>query len=164
MKTEKDWIEKVGAPAYSAIREMVLAAQCDYDRLEELRDEAEAHDGGREAWAKENEAEAEELAELEKEAGCCERREEAEQRIIEDPLSVQFRSGWVSSKEEMEPEEFNILLTTGGPAVRIVGEIRDGQPHRPRLEVQDWGKPWTEYFSAESEILEIYCTYFYFGE
>lgn len=134
----------------ASIREMVAALECDYDRLEELRDADERTD-----------EENEELAELQGAAGECEDREQAEQRIHEDPLSLLYRSGWVESKDDMEPEEFELLLTTGGPAVRILGEIRDGEPRRAWLEVQDWGKPWTRYYEAGcDELLMAYCRCF----
>lgn len=152
-----------------SVHDMVNALNCDYDRLEELKDLRDSwepanrkeHKAG---WAKCNPDEAEELAELESQAGECTDREEAETRIQEDPLSIEFRSGWVSSKSDMEPEEFCILLSTGGPASRIVGEIRDGHAHRPRLEVQDWGTVWTEFHHSQEDIeaLGAYCGQFCF--
>lgn len=58
-----------------------------------------------------------------------------------------------------------ILLCTGGPAVRIKGELSDNEPTRAWLEVQDWFKPWTEYFEAGlSEVLLTYSQQVYFGE
>lgn len=141
MSTEIDKdaeLQEIGRRAMESIAEMVAALECDYDRLEELRDERDSfeidedenaapdgpgHASAAEAWAAANPDEAEELAELEKAAGDCEDREEAERRIQEDPLSLEFRSGWVTSKDEMEPEEFKLLLSTGGPAVQIIGEI-----------------------------------------
>ena len=163
---ETDWVEQVGAPAYASIAEMVAALECDYDRLEELREERRAITDGEsdedlEAWDAEN---AERLAELEKAAGKCENREQAQQRIEEDALSVSVRSDWVCPGEDMAPCEFNILLATGGPAVRIVGDLDDNnEPCSARLEVQDWFKPWTEYVPADSDTLLAYCRCFYFG-
>lgn len=74
-----------------------------------------------------------------------------EERISEDPLSVQVRSGWKDLGEELEPEEYAILLCTGGPAVRIIGELDKGEPSNARIEYQDWGTSWTEYFPAPEE-------------
>lgn len=74
-----------------------------------------------------------------------------EEMILEDPLSVQVRSGWQSLGEKLEPEEYEILLCTGGPAVRIVGDLKDGEPHRARMEYQDWGTPWIEYSPTSEE-------------
>jgi len=88
------------------------------------------------------------------------------QAIDEDPLSVQVRSGWADSPEEFEAEEYEILLCTGGPACRITGELDRGQPHRARLEYQDWFTPWIEYLDMneeERESLLNYVQQFYFG-
>jgi hypothetical protein len=57
-----------------------------------------------------------------------------------------------------------ILLCTGGPAVRIVGELDRGTPCRAWLEYQDWGTPWTQYFGAKSDTLCEYAANFFFGE
>lgn len=43
--------------------------------------------------------------------------------IEEDALSVQVRSGWHSPGEKLEAAEYEVLLCTGGPAVRIVGAL-----------------------------------------
>lgn len=157
-------LKKTWQCAIDSIRDMVKALNCDYDRLEELRDMKEDYDPHENIVAWKDTEEAEELAELEDQAGDCTDRYDAETRIQEDPLSIEYRSGWVSSREDMEPEEFCILLSTGGPASRIVGEIRDGQAHRPRLEVQDWGTAWTEFQhnSEDIEALEAYCACFSF--
>lgn len=89
--------------------------------------------------------------------------ETAQQQILDDALSVRVRSGWVDAVTDFEAEEFEILLATGGPAVRIVGELDRGEPSRARLEVQDWGTPWTQYFPADSDTLLKYAGCFYFG-
>ena len=94
--------------------------------------------------------------------------EAIDQEIQEDPLSVQVRSDWEYPGREFEPAEFLIELSTGGPATRIVGELDQyKEPTRPRLQHQDWFKPWTEYLDATSdqdEALDWYCGMFYFGE
>lgn len=77
-------------------------------------------------------------------------KDAALEAIQEHPLSVLVRSGWYSMDgKEMgtkEPVEYEILLCTGGPAVRIQGDLDNyGQPKDARLEYQDWGTPWTEY-------------------
>ena len=93
--------------------------------------------------------------------------ETARERIQESPLSVQVRSGWYTPGErEQEPEEFEILLSTGGPALRIRGELDEhAQPCRAWLEYQDWGTPWTEYHGEglEHSNLMTFCQQFYFG-
>jgi hypothetical protein len=95
-------------------------------------------------------------------------REEAYQTIQEDPLSVEVRSGWHAPGAKADDEEFNILLCTGGPAVRIIGELDDyHQPDKARIEYQDWFTPWEEYRldnEEDREILLAYCRAFYFGE
>lgn len=87
--------------------------------------------------------------------------------IHEDALSVQVRSGWVDPGDPMTPEEFTILLCTGGPAVRIVGELNEyfEPTDMVRLEYQDWGTPWTGHFVTmeEQDALVEYCNAFYFG-
>ena len=104
------------------------------------------------------------LAALEAAAGDCADEEEARQRIQEDPFSVEVRSDWTNPGEPLEPSEFMILLCSGGPAVRIVGELNRGEPCRAWLEYQDWGTPWTRYFGADSDTLCQYASQFYFGE
>jgi len=94
--------------------------------------------------------------------------EEARQTIQEDALSVQVRGAWHSPGDtDVEDDEFEILLCTGGPAVRIVGDLNSGSPDRPRLEYQDWFTSWTELIidnDEEREALQTYCEQFYFGD
>ena len=149
---------------YEGICEMVAALECDYDRLEELKTEREGlleQTEELKTWDEEN---GEELKELTEAAGDCENREDAEQRIQEDPLSVEVRSDWHGPGENGEDTEFTILLCTGGPAVRIIGELDGGEPCRAWLEHQDWGTPWQQhYISGAQETLLTYCRQFYFG-
>lgn len=177
-------LTEVGKGAYESIREMVAALECDYDRLESLKEELlsefddqnEKNDPSDEkafrAWV-DNAANspthpfqetAEELVELWDAAGECKSRDEAEERIHEDALSVEVRSGWATPGEPLAAEEFCILLSTGGPASRIRGELDShGEPCRAWLEVQDWGTPWTEYVPAESHVLLAYARCFCFA-
>ena len=93
--------------------------------------------------------------------------DDARDAILEDALCVQVRAGWreLGAKDDNEAEEFEILLTTGGPAVRIRGELSDGQPKRAWLEVQDWGTPWTEHIEPDSQdVLLEYARQFCFEE
>lgn len=111
--------------------------------------------------------EGEELAELEADAGDCESEDQALERIQEDPLSVEVRSCWGSPGEKMEACEFQILLCTGGPAVRIVGELDQwNEPNRARLEYQDWFTPWQIMYtdSDDTAVLVMYAEQFYYGE
>lgn len=201
---------EIGKGAYESIADMVAALECDYDRLEELRElkneradvfdaanpwpninmMPEAHTCGcglyvhpsaynskavhiedcpfhaLTTWDAEHAEDMKELLELEKAAGDCESRDDAEQRIHEDALSVEVRTDWHSpGTDDKAPDAFNILLTTGGPAVRIMGELNEhAEPYRAWLEVQDWGTPWTEYCDADSGVLLAYARCFYFGE
>lgn len=97
--------------------------------------------------------------------------EDAEQAIRDDPLSIQVRTDWhdvVAAPDETPATEFNILLCTGGPAVRLIGELTTyGEPDSVRVEVQDWGTPWTELrglTEEEEAALLSYCRVFYSGE
>lgn len=167
-----------------SIAELVAALECDFDRLQELREEeadllaaVEAADEGDErdaeralfvAWRGEH---TEELADLTATATVdgelYASADDVRERIQEGPLSVEVRSGWYSPGDDPEPEEFAILLSTGGPALRIRGELDDyKQPRRAWLEYQDWGTPWTEYHGEglDSGALLTYCQQFYFGE
>ena len=166
-----------------SIAAMVAAINCDYDRLQELRDEREAladtieeceaveTDGDEERraafearaalehWDIEN---AEELEALEIDAGECADSDEARENVQNDPLSVEVRSGWASATDTMTAEEFRIVLCTGGPHVEIVGELDNGTPCRAWLQYQDWGTPMTRYFDIEQSTLLAYCQEFYF--
>jgi len=166
--TDTDWVDKIGKPAYESIAEMVAALQCDYDRLEELRGERDNweqdEDDPYDSWADEFPDDAEELTELEEAAGDGDDEDDARQRIDEDPLSIEI-GGWWSPGSEPEPTEYRILLTTGGPAVRIVGELGAyNEPDSAQLEVQDWWKPWTEYRDVDEDVLLAYVRCFYFGD
>lgn len=88
-------------------------------------------------------------------------------------LSLEVRENWHAPGENGEINEFNILLTTGGPALRIVGGL--GSCGRPSsgaasFQIQDWGIPWTDYNpKAASEndwddAFDWYLNLFYYGE
>jgi hypothetical protein len=98
------------------------------------------------------------------EDGC---REKAQETIEQDALSVEIRSGWYtpgSEPENRQPEEYCILLCTGGPAVRIIGELDGGQPYTARLEHQDWFTPWQELMEVDHDALLAYARVFYYGQ
>lgn len=68
----------------------------------------------------------------------------AEEELFEMPLDVAVRSGWEPVGGYLKPSEYMILLTTGGPACRITGDLAsNGEPENAVLEWQDWGTPWT---------------------
>jgi len=93
-------------------------------------------------------------------------QDNAEQVISEDPLSVQVRSEWHTPGENNESLEFTILLCTGGPAVRIIGELNEHQePESARIEYQDWFTAWEDMplTSEQQEKVLTYCRQFYFA-
>ena len=95
--------------------------------------------------------------------------EKAEQTIHDDPLEVDVRSDWHTPGDPdfSKPSEYKILLCTGGPAVRIIGDLsRYSVPENANLEYQDWFTPWEEYplNSDDEQILLTYAQQFYFGE
>ena len=70
--------------------------------------------------------------------------ENAERAIHEDPLEIQMRSDWHSpgSEPQVGTGEFYILLSTGGPATRIFGELYRGSIDSAVFQAQDWFEPW----------------------
>lgn len=94
--------------------------------------------------------------------------EQAVEAIHADALSVQVRSDWYDpGSEDRSPAEYNILLCTGGPAVRIIGTLSEYlEPDSAHMQYQDWGTPWTGYplTSEEEAIVLEYAQEFYYGE
>lgn len=77
------------------------------------------------------------------------------ERISEDPLEV----GRLN--------QYFILLCTGGPAVRIIGNLGEhNEPETATLQYQDWGTSWTNYplNGLEEDLLLEYAQSFYFDE
>lgn len=93
--------------------------------------------------------------------------EDAQTEAYESALSVQLRSDWYTPGTKPSQAEYMILLTTGGPGLRIYGECDDhGEPHgRPRLQWQDWGTDWTdaETDSSDDEALSAFVSCFIFS-
>jgi len=99
-----------------------------------------------------------------------ESQDQLRESILNSALSVEFRSGWYSSlDDELVAEEFKILLSWGGPALRIIGELDNYSPVNPKLQFQDWGTPWTnlddiwELNQDQQDALNWFCNCFYFG-
>jgi len=179
MKNDSHGLDQARAQAAS-IAAMVDALTCDYERLQELRDEREeladalaeaetdeSRNKGNEeraALAEWDEDNATELNELEHAAGDCKDEDEARERIQENALSVEVRSGWTAASDiPFTAAEFRIVLCTGGPHVEIMGELDQyQQPCRAWLQYQDWGTPMTQFFDIEQSTLLIYCQEFYF--
>ena len=96
-----------------------------------------------------------------------EKQEEIKENILNSALSVEFRSGWTSNPNELEIEEFKILLTWGGPALRVIGELNQyKEPENIKMQFQDWGTFWTDFEITEEQqkALNWFCSCFYFGE
>ena len=92
--------------------------------------------------------------------------DKAQEAIHENALSVEVRSAWEFIGATLDPAEYSILLCTGGPAVRIVGDLGQyGEPDSARLQYQDWGTPWTEYITIGTDhtALLAYAGTFYWG-
>lgn len=95
-------------------------------------------------------------------------RENAERTIDESVLSVLVRNGWRDpshqTPEDVDAEEYEILLSTGGPALRVWGKLNGhAEPRSAELQMQDWRTPWTRYPTPEALLLE-FAQRFYFGE
>lgn len=175
MATEQqlDHAKQNAEAGLASILAMVAALECDYDRMQELKDERDSYTPTWSltevsmTWAEAFPDEAEELKELEEAAGDCQDEDDARQRIDEDPLSIEIRSGWYTPGSDPEPAEYCILLTTGGPALRLIGELDEyNEPSSARLEYQDWFTPWTELVTTgqDNDQLLTYARQFYYGE
>ena len=83
--------------------------------------------------------------------------------INEDALLVRVRDDWYTpgESEKNAPVEYEILLSWGGPAVRIVGKLDHyGEPDSAVLEFQDWGIPWTPMYEDGPLVDYARCWYF----
>jgi len=104
---------------------------------------------------------------------------DARNAIEESALSVEVRTNWYdpySKDADTKPGEYRILLTWGGPALQLVGELTEhGEPETAKLQHQDWGTGWTDSFpyitdresvewGAYQETLLTFARFFYFGE
>lgn len=92
-------------------------------------------------------------------------RDAIEQTMRETPLSVDVRSCWTAPSEPFEPGEFQILLSTGGPALRIIGDLSVyNEPIGAHLQHQDWGTRWLDWHACDTDALRWFVSLFYFGE
>ena len=148
-------LQTIGASAYASIVQMTERIDPEFwERLEELR---EAEDR-----TPEDEAE---LARMEADREHCEDEDDARDAILEDALSIDVRSDWHTPGDSSEDAEYCILLSTGGPASRIIGDLNQWkQPVSATLQIQDWGTPWTDYREADEDTLLQYAGCFYFEE
>ena len=167
MNTDEKYaaLQTIGESAAESISDMVAALNVSYERLDELRDTAK---NDPDEMTQEDKLELAELAEM---AGDCTSEEDARRRIEEDPLEVLMRGDWYAYGTEpadaAKPVEFRILLSTGGPATRIIGELNEhGEPTRARIQAQDWFTVWTDYTgdTCSQDDLLTYCGHFFFGQ
>ena len=85
------------------------------------------------------------------------------ERVQEDPLEVQIREDWHALDEVADAAEYMILISTGGPALRLIGRLKGFEPESARLQHQDWGTSWTECFPEQSsDALIWYASQFYY--
>lgn len=73
----------------------------------------------------------------------------------------------VTGKDFNQTRTYMILLGTGGPAMRITGDLNEyGEPETADYQFQDWNTPWTSArpSSEQEEILLEYARNFYFEE
>jgi hypothetical protein len=72
--------------------------------------------------------------------------DEIRERVTERALSVEVRSDWHAPAQPDSRREYRILLTTGGPALRLVGRLSSWcEPETAKLQWRDWEIPWTNY-------------------
>ena len=98
----------------------------------------------------------------------------AREAILESVLDVCVRGGWRApgTRDDEPPEEYYVLLTTGGPALRIYGRLGSfNEPDLdPILQWQDWGALWSDWWPEGSadipykDILRRWLEPFYFGD
>jgi hypothetical protein len=96
-------------------------------------------------------------------------REAAQTTIQEDPLSIEVRGDWHAvGADAAKPSEFMILVCTGGPAVRIIGELdKHCEPENATVEYCDWFTAWHTLHGVtetETDALLEYCRQFYFAD
>jgi hypothetical protein len=96
--------------------------------------------------------------------------------IYDGPLSIRVRDDWRNVGERIDdgPREYEILLSTGGPALRVYGQIGQyGEPESAALQYQDWGTPWADWYPDDegpfganevTGVLLAYARCFSFGE
>ena len=97
--------------------------------------------------------------------------EAIEETAREMALWVAVRSGWTTAAEPfiLNPAEFRIDLSTGGPACRIVGDLDmygTPAPESTRIEGQGWGTPWLpiDTDGEHRSALDWFTGLFYYGE
>ena len=104
-----------------------------------------------------------ELAELARILADFTDEDDAREKAQDSALEVELTGSWHHGEKPVA-DSYIILLSTGGPALRIVGQLNKySEPGSATLEWQDWGTPWTEFPADEDELL-AFASVFYFGE
>jgi hypothetical protein len=91
----------------------------------------------------------------------------AREEIENSVLSVEIKTEWFTpgTPERDRTYDYMILLSTGGPACRITGELdRYMQPETAEIQYQDWFTSWETYHEAEQDVLVRFASFFYYGE
>jgi hypothetical protein len=101
------------------------------------------------------------------EAGNSDAEKEARNIIEQGPFSVTVRSDWyIPGTEEGKPAQYCILLGTGGPASRIIGDLAEhGVPESAHFEWQTLWDHWTraQLTGEEEDSILQWAQQFYFG-
>lgn len=110
-----------------------------------------------------------ELVEAKRIAKTDEELDAAIDAIYQDPLSITVRDGWRPLGDKSRGDrEFRILLSTGGPATQIIGDLDQyDEPINCKIQAQDWFLPWEtldDLSTEDQEVLDEYCAQFCFYE
>lgn len=92
--------------------------------------------------------------------------DDARDAIQQDVYSVDTRSNW-GARDQWDAAQYSLLLQGGGPSVRLIGNLENGEPETAQLEYQDWGTPWTRLTGLTDDDVDALLAYagcFYFGE
>jgi len=74
-----------------------------------------------------------------------------EDEMRDSVLGICVRSGWTPINEKLEAREFQILLSTGGPACAIFGTMSESGVDDVEIKHQDWGEEWQRLPMTEEE-------------
>jgi hypothetical protein len=87
------------------------------------------------------------------------------ERMLESPLELTIR-GFRNHLNAWEADRYELLMGTGGPAVRIVGDLNGGEASTAEMECQDWFTPWTPVplEPEDCEALQAFVGQFYMGD
>lgn len=133
------------APIFAgSLADLATLYTLDWERLEDLLDRATEEL----AECADDQLTPDERAELDalrSQAGDCTCQDDANERVNEYPLEFTFSVSGCSPQDwpPKRPDTLVILVTTGGPAARIVIELGESWGYGNWwLEVADWGTGW----------------------